>query len=78
MKQTNEEIQEAIGTVGKFVQIICQDRKKNPSAIVIGVTFGINGSIEYLISFTDYGNMGRSHFAREEFEILAAQPQKGE
>ena len=72
MKQTDREIMEAVGRVGKFVQIICQDRKKNPSALIIGVTFGINGSTEYIISFTDYGNMGRGHFAREEFTILEA------
>lgn len=70
MKQTNEEIQDAIDRVGRFVQIICQDRKKNPSAIIIGVTFLLNGAIEYLISFTDYGKTGRAQFALEEFEIL--------
>ena len=73
MKQTDEEVKKALSHIGKFVQIICQDRKKNPSAIILGVNILLNGGIEYFISFTDYGRTGRACFARDEFEILKGQ-----
>jgi len=70
IKHSDTEIQTALDLLGKFVQITCQDRKHNPSAIIIGVSFCLDGAIQYFISFTDYGKTARSNFCREEFEII--------
>ena len=77
IKLSEGEITRAINRVGKFVQIHCQDRKRYPCAMIVGVYFGVNGAIDYQVNFTDYGRQGKAMFALEEFEIIeAANPDK--